>query len=55
MLRYQLYYQARIQGGGQGGLAPPPPPPQKIAPPNSQARIQGPPPLHNPGSAYDYI
>ena len=25
--------------GGQGGLAPPPP--QKIAPPNSQARIQG--------------
>ena len=28
------------RGGGQGGLAPPPSP-QKIAPPNSQARIQG--------------
>ena len=36
--------QAPIRGGGggQGGLAPPPPPsPQNIAPPNSQARIQG--------------
>ena len=55
----------RGSGGGQGGLAPPSP--QKIAPPNSQARIQGgqeglappprgqeglAPPLQNPGSAY---
>ena len=28
------------EGGGKGAL-PPPPSPQKIAPPNSQARIQG--------------
>ena len=48
--------QARIQGGGAKGALPPPSP-QKIAPPNSQARIQGGqeglgPPLQNPGSAY---
>ena len=29
------------RGGGKGALPPPPPSPQKIAPPNSQARIQG--------------
>ena len=55
-------------GGARGPC--PPPPPQKIAPPNSQARIQGgqeglgpsrgprgpcPPPLQNPGSAYDSL
>ena len=33
-----LSVQARIQGGAKGALAPPP---QKIAPPNSQVRIQG--------------
>ena len=36
------YRQARIQGGGQGGLAPPP-----------GAKRALPPPLQNPGSAYD--
>ena len=52
-------YHARIQGGGAKGPCPPPSP-QNIAPPNSQARIQGgqeglgPPPLQNPGSAYAY-
>ena len=44
---------------GAKGALPPPPSPQKIALPNSQARIQGgprgpwPPPLQNPGSAYE--
>ena len=34
------YSRRRGSRGGQGGFAPPPSP-QKIAPPNSQARIQG--------------
>ena len=43
--------------GSRGARGPWPPSPQKIAPPNSQARIQGGqeglgPPLQNPGSAY---
>ena len=59
--------QNTYAGADPGGPRGPCPPPQKIAPPNSQARIQGAkralpppggprgpcPPLQNPGSAYD--
>ena len=38
---YISYHAGADPGGGQGGLAPPPPPHKKIAPPNSQAQIQG--------------
>ena len=41
---------ARIQGGAKGALAPPPP--HKILPPRGP-RGPCPPPLQNPGSAYE--